>query len=151
MHTGENRLLVQVFKWCSGTYLEAQDSYRLSGIFRDVYLLAREPDHIRDVFIRARLDDAYTTARVEAALDFRGKGGPVTLDVYAPDGRAVYHQENETIEPFTLTDIALWTEPRRCIPSCSSTARRPSPSPSACGRSGSARRARCLSTESPSS
>ena len=110
MHTGENRLLVQVFKWCSGTYLEAQDSYRLSGIFRDVYLLAREPDHIRDVFIRARLDDAYTTARVEAALDFRGKGGPVTLDVYAPDGRAVYHQENETIEPFTLTDIALWTD-----------------------------------------
>ena len=110
VHTGENRLLVQVFKWCSGTYLEAQDSYRLSGIFRDVYLLAREPDHIRDVFIRARLDDAYTTARVEAALDFRGKGGPVTLDVYAPDGRAVYHQENETIEPFTLTDIALWTD-----------------------------------------
>ena len=39
---GVNRICVKVLKWCDGSYLEGQDFYRLSGIFRDVYLLARE-------------------------------------------------------------------------------------------------------------
>lgn len=51
----ENRLHVLVFKWCDGTYLEDQDKFRMSGIFRDVWLISRAPVHIRDYTIRTCL------------------------------------------------------------------------------------------------
>ncbi|MBE7052746.1 MAG: glycoside hydrolase family 2 [Ruminococcaceae bacterium] len=50
---GENTLYAKVLKWCVGSYLEDQDFFRLSGIFRDVYLLSREKGHIKDVEIKA--------------------------------------------------------------------------------------------------
>lgn len=50
---GENDLTAKVFKWCSGSYLEDQDFFRFSGIFRDVYLLSREENHIKDVKVTA--------------------------------------------------------------------------------------------------
>jgi len=50
---GENRLTVKVLKWCVGSYLEDQDFFRCNGIFRDVYLLSREENHIKDVYIKA--------------------------------------------------------------------------------------------------
>ena len=50
---GENTLRVKVLKWCAGSYLEDQDFFRCNGIFRDVYLLSREENHIKDVYIRA--------------------------------------------------------------------------------------------------
>lgn len=52
---GENELLVKVLKWCDGSYLEDQDFFRLSGIFRDVYLLSRSKEHIKDIEIRTDL------------------------------------------------------------------------------------------------
>ena len=53
VHNGVNEVTVKVLKWCLGSYLEDQDFFRLSGIFRDVYLLSREENHIKDVFIKA--------------------------------------------------------------------------------------------------
>lgn len=50
---GENTVTAKVLKWCVGSYLEDQDFFRFSGIFRDVYLLSREENHIKDVFIKA--------------------------------------------------------------------------------------------------
>ena len=50
---GENELVVQVRKWCAGSYLEDQDFFRLSGIFRDVYLLSRDTDCLWDLEIQA--------------------------------------------------------------------------------------------------
>ena len=50
---GENTITAKVLKWCVGSYLEDQDFFRYSGIFRDVYLLSREENHIKDVFIKA--------------------------------------------------------------------------------------------------
>ena len=50
---GENTLTAKVLEWCAGSYLECQDMFRLSGIFRDVYLLSREYGHIKDVYIKA--------------------------------------------------------------------------------------------------
>jgi len=50
---GENILTVKVLKWCVGSYLEDQDFFRCNGIFRDVYLLSREENHIEDVYIKA--------------------------------------------------------------------------------------------------
>lgn len=50
---GTNRLTIKVLKWCAGSYLEDQDCLRMSGIFRDVYLLSRNKGHIRDIEITA--------------------------------------------------------------------------------------------------
>ena len=50
-HPGTNRIAVLVMKYCDATYLEDQDCWRFSGIFRDVYMLARDKAHVKDVFI----------------------------------------------------------------------------------------------------
>ena len=53
LKAGENTILVKVYKWCCGSYLEDQDCFRFSGIMRDVYLLSRSKTHINDIFIKA--------------------------------------------------------------------------------------------------
>ncbi|MCD8105101.1 MAG: DUF4981 domain-containing protein [Lachnospiraceae bacterium] len=55
LRPGKNLLAVLVLKWCDGSYLEDQDKFRMSGIFRDVYLLTRPEKHIRDYRIRTKL------------------------------------------------------------------------------------------------
>ncbi len=56
---GENKLAVQVFKWTSGSWLEDQDFWRLSGIFRDVYLYSKPKVHIDDIFVKTIPDAEY--------------------------------------------------------------------------------------------
>ncbi len=63
INEGTNTVTAKVLKWCLGSYLEDQDFFRYSGIFRDVYLLSREEDHIKDVFIKA--DTKAITADVQ--------------------------------------------------------------------------------------
>ncbi len=53
LKNGDNKICVLNLKWCDGTYLEDQDKFRMSGIFRSVYILKREKNHIRDFFVRA--------------------------------------------------------------------------------------------------
>ena len=59
---GPNMLAVEVYRWSDGSYLEDQDMFRLSGIFRDVYLWSRPAAHIRDFEVRADLDARYQDA-----------------------------------------------------------------------------------------
>ncbi len=68
---GVNNIKVLVFKWCDGSYMEDQDKYRLSGIFREVYLLARDKAHVEDAYLVTELSDDLLTATL-------------TLDVTAP-------------------------------------------------------------------
>ena len=56
---GDNLLAVKVFKWSDGSYLEDQDCWRLSGIFRDVYMISKPHVHVRDVQVRATLVNDY--------------------------------------------------------------------------------------------
>jgi beta-galactosidase len=71
---GENTIAVQVYRWCDGSYLEDQDMWRLSGIFRDVYLLARPRVSLRDFAIRTDLDDSSgnATLRIEPEITVAG-------------------------------------------------------------------------------
>ena len=55
---GWNKINVLVLKWCDGSYLEDQDKFRMSGIFRDVYILIRDEGHINDFFIRTKISGA---------------------------------------------------------------------------------------------
>ncbi len=56
LKSGRNKLNILVLKWCDGSYLEDQDKLRMSGIFRDVYILIRDFEHITDFFLKTRLD-----------------------------------------------------------------------------------------------
>ena len=63
-----NTIAVLVLKWCDGSYLEDQDKFRMSGIFRDVYLLARPEKGIRDYFVKAAPDASYQNGEVSIAI-----------------------------------------------------------------------------------
>jgi beta-galactosidase/beta-glucuronidase len=95
LRPGKNVLAVRVLRWSDGTYLEDQDHWRLSGIFRDVYLLALPPAHIRDYGVVAQLDDAYRdgTLRVRVAVRNRGadavQGWRVVATLTDADGQPI--------------------------------------------------------------
>lgn len=76
LRPGRNRVVVLVLKWCDGSYLEDQDKFRMSGIFRSVYLLRRPKEGIRDYFVRTDLNADYSAARVSVDVDFLMSGHP---------------------------------------------------------------------------
>ncbi len=69
-----NVLAVQVYRWCSGSYLEDQDMWRLSGIYRDVLLYAVPAVHIRDFFARCTFDGACRDAALRLTIKVRNSG-----------------------------------------------------------------------------
>ncbi|MCL6603312.1 MAG: DUF4981 domain-containing protein [Paenibacillus sp.] len=62
---GDNKLAVEVYRWCDASWLEDQDFWRLSGIFRDVYLYTTPEAHIYDFFVRTELDEEYLDAELQ--------------------------------------------------------------------------------------
>ncbi|NJO89496.1 MAG: hypothetical protein HC831_11515 [Chloroflexia bacterium] len=70
---GNNKLSVQVFQFTDGSYLEDQDFWRLSGIQRDVLLLARPKTYIRDFFVKAGLDTKYENGTFHLELEIANK------------------------------------------------------------------------------
>lgn len=83
---GENTLCVLVVKWCDGTYLEDQDFFRLSGIFRDVYILLRNKKGIEDFTVETEISGGGKSARVSAAYTLYEEGESVSFALAAPDG-----------------------------------------------------------------
>jgi len=68
---GDNLIAAEVLRWCDGSYLEDQDFWRLSGIFRDVELWSVPATHIRDLEIRTRLDSQYSDAELSVSAELR--------------------------------------------------------------------------------
>ena len=68
---GNNVLAVEVYRWSDGSYLEDQDMWRLSGIFRDVYLFATPKVHIRDFFVKTDLDENYKEAQLTIDVELK--------------------------------------------------------------------------------
>ena len=68
IHSGENSLAVRVYRWSDGSFLEDQDMWFLSGIFRDVYLFATPKVHIRDFWARTDLDEGYRDATLKVRV-----------------------------------------------------------------------------------
>jgi len=67
---GENKLAVQVFKYTAGSWIEDQDFFRFSGIFRDVYLYSTPKVHVRDLKVITQLDDEYIDATLFISMNF---------------------------------------------------------------------------------
>ncbi|TWT98147.1 Beta-galactosidase [Botrimarina colliarenosi] len=85
---GENVLAVQVFRWSDGSYLEDQDFWRLSGIFRDVYLEGVPETHLADFEVKTDLDDAYTDATLSVDVTAPGAAG-VRFELFDAAGASV--------------------------------------------------------------
>lgn len=85
LQEGENEIAVLVFKWCDGSYLEDQDMYRYSGIFREVYLLFRPTAHLEDVFFLGNVEKDLGAAEPTLEVTLSGEA-PLAWRFYAPDG-----------------------------------------------------------------
>ncbi|MEW7315207.1 beta-galactosidase [Buttiauxella gaviniae] len=72
LHAGQNRLAVMVLRWCDGSYLEDQDMWRMSGIFRDVTLLHKPETQISDVRIASHLNEEFNRAVLETQVVVKG-------------------------------------------------------------------------------
>lgn len=83
---GENTLAVLVLKWCDGSYLEDQDKFRMSGIFRDVYILKRPEKAVRDYHVTTKIDD--DVAKVSFEVDYFEKTG-TSVTVETAEGAKV--------------------------------------------------------------
>lgn len=88
---GKNRLAVLVLKWCDGSYLEDQDKFRMSGIFRDVYILKRPEKVLYDYFIKTRHNDNKATVSVE--LTWFGEKIPTKVSLYEKNGVCIASRE----------------------------------------------------------
>lgn len=72
LRPGVNRMAVMVLKWCDGTYLEDQDMWRFNGIFRDVYMIARDKQYIRDVFNKQVHQADFSKATLQSEIETTG-------------------------------------------------------------------------------
>ena len=98
LQDGTNTVAVLVMKWCDGSYLEDQDKFRMSGIFRDVYILKRPKQAISDYHIKTRIEDMlakveiemkfYSPLNVKISIEDRN-GAVVALGSIAEEGKAV--------------------------------------------------------------
>lgn len=88
--TGSNVLSVLVMKWCDGTYFEDQDKLRMSGIFRDVYLLMRPASHVKDFTVKQNTEPgkiSQINLSVTLSEMNSNENGKVYCTFYCPDGR----------------------------------------------------------------
>ncbi len=88
LHEGTNDIKVLVLKWCDGSYLEDQDKFRYSGIFREVYLLLRDKTHITDIYAKTSLDEDLANGKLCAEIKTNGKT-EVSYSLTAPEGEVL--------------------------------------------------------------
>ena len=108
---GINTFKVLVFKWCTGTYLEDQDKYRYSGIFREVYLLARDKKRIEDIYVKSALSEGFSKATLTLDLS-AGEGLAYDYRLLDPKGREIARGQANTAEkPAIVVDAPmLWND-----------------------------------------
>lgn len=86
LREGENKLAVEVYKRSSASWLEDQDFFRFSGIFRDVFLYSIPRVHVRDIFVKAGLTDSYQEGTLEIRAELIGDIDDVTIEASLRDG-----------------------------------------------------------------
>ena len=112
---GKNRLAVEVYKRCSGSWLEDQDFWRFSGIFRDVYLYGVPKIHVQDLFLHANLDDSFREGTFSAEWEILGreKGAELELVLEDPNGTVLFKErrsaENGSISCRNVGTVQPWS------------------------------------------
>lgn len=131
LRTGKNNVAVQVIRWSDGSYLEGQDMWHMSGIHRDVYLVATPKTYLADHYIKATVTPGSTTVAtgsVATSVDLtvcnRDKTAAkktVTVTLFDPSGKEVKKLKSDfvfaagdslktqTVDFGTLSNVKLWS------------------------------------------
>ncbi|MGF6354411.1 beta-galactosidase [Paenibacillus sp. 4624] len=118
LQDGENKLAVEVYQRSTGSWLEDQDFWRFSGIFRDVYLYTVPAAHIRDVHVRTDLDASYTNGTLELDLKLEGKaatGARIEAELLDKEGNSVKRLDGNVVDDGLLQlreeigQVNLWS------------------------------------------
>lgn len=89
LRTGQDNLIaMQIQRWCTGTYLEAQDMWRLSGIARECYLYAREQERLEDLRLSTTLDDSYQHGILDITLSYT-QPVATSIELLDPLGKSI--------------------------------------------------------------
>lgn len=123
LRPGENTIAVEVTRWCDGSYLECQDMFRMSGIYRDVWLTSLPMTSIRDHTVNTSFSPDYSEAYVDVTLRPLAEEGDetkktVSMILYSPSGEIVgtercqYTGSEETRMRFKIENPQLWSAER---------------------------------------
>ncbi len=104
---GENKITVCVLKYCDGTYLECQDFYRVSGIFRDVYLMARAKNRVEDLFVKALLENDYKDGILTADIKLTSKCKAKAF-LYDANKNEIASSDAKNV-CFKVKDVNVWS------------------------------------------
>lgn len=109
---GKNLIAFQVFRWCDGTYLEDQDFFRLAGVARDCYLIARNPEQIEDIRITPDLVNNYTDGMLDVNVKLSKAANGLSVSYELKDGdktiaTAVQKGSGKTV--FNVTNPEKWS------------------------------------------
>lgn len=114
---GSNLIGVEVYRWCTGSWLECQDMWRMAGIFRDVYIYTTEKEYIRDFIIKAEPNDTFKDGYFDVLVKTNGTYEALSLDLNIIDayGNMVAldsqyaEEDNVTSLKAIVTDAAMWS------------------------------------------
>ena len=121
---GKNVLILKVFRWSTGSYLECQDFWRISGIERDVFLYSQPKAALKDFRVKSTLDDSYKNGIFALNVDLRNRGkeaANLTLvyELLNAQGKVVAAEEKTAYIPSgeiravsfdqNLTNVSTWT------------------------------------------
>ena len=120
MRAGRNKIAVEVYRWSDGSYLEDQDMWRLSGIFRSVQLWVRPLVHIADYRVKSEPNTDFTKASVTAAVKIcnmgskmsKGMGVRLNIDGKTIEGKVMDIAVGDTISAsleYTIDNPHLWS------------------------------------------
>ncbi|MBP9989134.1 MAG: DUF4981 domain-containing protein, partial [Ruminococcus sp.] len=104
---GENTFEVLVVKHCTGSYMEDQDFFRLSGIFRDVYILERDEIHISDIFIDINVADDFKSAEICVDATMNGNT-EISWEFFSPDNEKIADGKSGNNFSFAVENPRLW-------------------------------------------
>ncbi len=125
---GINRIAVQVYRYCSGSWLEDQDFFRFSGIFRDIYLYRKPAVHVEDLFVHTSADgiNGKTSRKAHVDIDLQVSKSLAELEtcraeyiVLSPDGNQITRQagklhpvmrESKTVSAENLLSPTVYTD-----------------------------------------
>jgi beta-galactosidase len=128
VRTGSNRVAVQVIRWSDGSYLECQDMFRMSGIYRDVCVYATPRTFVRDHYITSELDAStgYTSGKLNVDLEVANRASAAatvkaTVKLLSPEGNEVWSSAAQTVSALAsgksstisfstnLSGLSLWS------------------------------------------
>ena len=110
VRAGENRIAVLVVKWCDGSYLEDQDFFRLSGIFREVYILSRSKTRLEDVQILQSFNADYSKCELTLKCKVKGES-EILYGVATPAGEIAAQGESKSAEfKINIENPLMWND-----------------------------------------